>query len=421
MPEAVASILGWVIPAATVFGVTAIAIGVLVWAVRRSRRSPRARAAAEIERSRAGVGLVTLDDAIEEVDLEVGLSGALYGGDAPASLRRARMTAQHARDDAFEDYRTASETDALPADVVRISRHIRTHTDQALGVIARARSEHEEWVRRNVSAGQQVAGASDRLAQLRATMGDPGALVEDLAARFDESEWTDAAEAARSAVDHAETAARLLIVARAHAGDPSRTVLTELADAERALRSAQADGHILEERHRLVTQAALALSDEFENTRVALRQARATREGLEPVDSERLGTAIRTAAADLDALEPPAARRPTHTIDEIARIRDRLDMALGDARTAQQRLRGARTALPSTMAAARNAVARAEAAVTHARAGADARVRLASAQGELAAARQAQDPVEALDDARRAMRHAEDTVALVDYGRLKRR
>lgn len=419
MPEIVASILSWLVPALVVFGVTAIALTAIFWAVRRARRSPRARAAAEAERTRAGVALVALDDAIEEADLEVELSGALYGGDAPPSLRRARMTAQHARDQAFEDYRSiSSDAAALPQDIERTSARIRSHADQALGVIARARAEHTEWVRRNVTARDQVTGATRRLAGLRESMGDPGALVSDLSNRFDESEWKDAATAANAAVTQANAAARLLATAAERADDPSRTALPELAQAERALRGAQSEARTLEERHRLVTQASAALPGEFEAAHAALRQARVTREGLEPVDADRLGTAIREADAALTALEPQADRRPTATIDAIARIRDRLDMALGDARTAQQRLRGARTALPGTVAAARNAIAQAEASVAHAHAGADARVRLAAAQAELAGARQSQDPVEALDAARRAMRHAEDAQALAAYERL---
>lgn len=422
MPENTESLVGWLIPAAVVFGVTAVAILAIAWAVRRARRSPRAMAAAEAERTRAGVALVALDDAIEEADLEVGLSGALYGGDAPPSLRRARMTAQHARDKAFEDYRTiSSDTQVLPAEIERVARRIHQRADHALGLISRARTEHADWVRQNVSASDQVAGASRRLAALRSGMGDPSALVNDLSTRFDESEWADAAASASAAIAQAAAAERLLATAAEHSADPTRTALPELTQAERALRSAEAEARALEERHRLVTQAATALPGEFESARTALRQARVTREGLDPADADRLGEAIRAADAALTALEERAPRRPTETIDMIARIRDRLDMALGDARTAQQRLRGAHTALPGTVAAARNAIAQAEASVSHARAGADARVRLATAQAELAAARQAQDPVEALDAARRAIRHAEDAQALAAYDRLGRR
>jgi hypothetical protein len=411
-------ILDWLVPAAVVFGSAALLVLVAVWAVKRARRSPRARAAAEQVRARAGVQLVRLDDAVDELDLEVALSGALYGGTAPASLRRARMTAQHVRDESFDEYRGLSRPGLHPAELRRGAVRIERRTDEALGRIAAAREEHAAWVAANISAVDQVAAARGHLERLRAEMGDPAALIADLSARFDEAEWADAARAARGARDAAASAEDILSQAAAHAGDPTRSVLTELAEAERALRRAEADARILEETHRLVTQAAQALPGEFDAARSALRHAQTVRSHLPPAEAERLGGELRALSADLDGLEPRAARRPTKTIDEIARVRDRLDMALGDAHTAQQRLRGARTALPGTLAAARAAVAQAEGAIAHSGGGADARARLLSAQRELAAARQAQDPVDALDAARRAMREAEDAKALADYSRL---
>jgi hypothetical protein len=182
------------------------------------------------------------------------------------------------------------------------------------------------------------------------------------------------------------------------------------------MRRGHAAARALEEEHRLVTDAAQAVAGELDAARTALRHAEELRASLEPDDAERLGRELREFDASLTALEPRAHRHPTETVTAVARLRDRLDLAVGDARTAQQRLRGARTALPGTLAAARSAVARAEAAAS--RAGADARVRLSAAQHELAAARSAQDPVAALDTARRALRHAEDAVALADYDRL---
>ncbi|WP_246159974.1 hypothetical protein [Microbacterium rhizomatis] len=417
MPEIVAAILGWAIPALIVFGVTAIAIAAIAWAIRRSRRSPQARAAAETARAHAGTSLVRLDDAVDELELEAGLSGALYGGGAPTSLRRARMTAQHIRDDAFVEYRAISGSEVAPSEIRRVAARITSKTDAAFATISRARAEHSDWVAQNVSAAEQVASARARLAGLREGMGDPAALVAELSSRFDDDEWREAARAAADATAEAEEADRLLESAAAAAADPSRSALPDLAAAERSLRRAQADARTLEETHRLVTQAAQALPSEFDAARAAVRHAMVTREQLEPSDADRLGDEVRSIQDALEALEKDAARRPTRTVDAIARLRDRLDLALGDARTAQQRLRGARTALPGTLAAARGAVARAEGAAAHARSGADARARLAAAQDDLAAARRAQDPVEALDAARRAMRHAEDAKALADYDR----
>ncbi|NLP84887.1 hypothetical protein HF576_13620 [Microbacterium sp. CFH 90308] len=412
MPELAATILGWLVPPLIAFVVAGFAIAVLVWALRRARRSPRARAAAEQLRLKAGASLVRLDDAVGELELEVGLSGALYGGGAPASLRRARLTAQHARDAAFEEYRAISMPGVLPDEIRRVANRIDRTATEALARIAAARAEHGAWVRANVSAATQVEAARNRRAQLRASMGDPAALVAELSARFDETEWRDASRAAHSALAEVAEAERLLDSAAARPADPSLSALPDLAAAERSLRQAEVDARILEETHRLIFQAAQAVPDEIAAARAALRQASVTREHLEAADAERLGTELRAIEAELTKTETDAARRPTRAVESIARLRSRLDLALGDARTAQQRLRGARTALPGTLAAARGAIAQAEASVAHAHAGADARSRLLSAQRELAQARQAEDPVAALDAARRAMRDAEDARAL---------
>ncbi|GAA1955144.1 hypothetical protein [Microbacterium deminutum] len=418
MTDTGTAILGWAIPAAVVFGATAIAIAALVWGVRRARRSPRARAAAEAIRARAGATLVELDDAVDELDLEVGLSGALYGGSAPASLRRARMTAQHVRDSSFEEYRAVSTGTASPDEIRKASARITRRAGEALATITSARAEHAQWMRANVSSADQVASAYVRLDALKASMGDPAALVTELSARFSEDEWREASRAASAAISETDEAQNHLAAAASLAMDPTRSALDDLAAAERALRKAEDDARILEESHRLVTQAALAVPGEFESARTAFRQAILIRDTLPAAESDRLGEELRKIDAELTALETDAARRPTRTIDRIARLRDRLDLAVGDARTSQQRLRGARTALPGTLAAARNAIASAEASVAHSRAGADARSRLISAQRELAAARQAQDPVSALDAARRAMRDAEDAKSLAEFSRL---
>ena len=418
MTELDSTLLTWLIPALVVFGSAALLVLIAVWVVRRIRRSPKARAAAALVRDGAGAALVRLDDEVGELDLEVGLSGAMYGGGAPASLHRALLTAQHVRDSSFEEYRALGSPSLTPDEIRRRSGRIERKVATAMSTISHARTEHVAWMHANVSAAAQVDAARGRLAALRVAMGDPQRLIDDLSSRFAADEWRAAARAADSAFAEAAEAERLLSVAAEEAADPSRSSLADLARAERALRQAEADARALEETHRLVTQAAQAVPSEFDAARGALRQAEGIRQHLEPVDAERLGTELRAVAAALDELEADAPRRPTFTVDRIVRLRDRLDFALGDARTAQQRLRGARTALPGTLASARGMIARAEASVAHAHAGAPARLRLLSAERELAEARQAADPVEALDAARRAMRDAEDASALADYDRL---
>lgn len=412
MSEVLGAIWAWLFPALVVFGSAAVLSILAIWAMRRGRRSPRARARAEAERTTAGVALVRLDDAVEELDLEVGLSGAMYDGTAPAALRRARTTAQHARDRAFEEFRQL-DADTHPDEVRRVSRAITARTDSAIAAITRARGEHAEWMRVNVTAAAQVEGARERCRALAAELADPAALLSGLAEQWDRSEWADAERDAATATTALADAERLIDEAASRANDPTRSTVPVLADAERALRTAQAAARRVEARHRSLTDAAVAVDGEVEAARGALRHGLTVRGDLEPVDAERLGAELRKIEEALSALEPHAHRRPAATVDAVARLRDRIDLALGDARTAQQRVRGARTALPGTVAAARDAISRAEPRAAHA--GADARVRLAAAHRELAAARGANDPVSALDAARRALRNAEDAIALADY------
>ncbi|KAF2413005.1 hypothetical protein B1729_12225, partial [Microbacterium sp. B35-04] len=263
MAELSTAIVGWLVPALVVFGVTAIAVAVLVWAVRRARRSPRARAAAEQTRAKAGATLVRLDDEVGELDLEVALSGALYGGDAPSSLRRARLTAQHVRDDAFEDYRAISDPAVAPAEVRRVSARIDKRAGEALATVAAARREHGAWVTAHVSAAGQIDATRRRLAELRASMGDPAALVAELSSRFAEEEWHTASRSAHAALSQVAVAERHLDAAAARAADASLSALPDLAAAERALRQAEADARNLEETHRLVLQAAQAAPGEI--------------------------------------------------------------------------------------------------------------------------------------------------------------
>ncbi len=78
MTDAIGVLLGWLVPAVVVFGTSAIGLSVVVWSVRRARRSPRAVARAADARAAAGRALVRLDDVVAELDLEVSLSDALY-------------------------------------------------------------------------------------------------------------------------------------------------------------------------------------------------------------------------------------------------------------------------------------------------------------------------------------------------------
>ncbi|MER7797161.1 hypothetical protein [Microbacterium sp. NPDC096154] len=404
-------LLSWLVPALVVLGSAAVLVVVVRVAVRRLRRGARARGRAQLAVESAGAALLHLDEAVDELDLEVGLSGALYGGDALASLRRARMTAQHTRDDGFAEFRAFDDPAAVPAVTRRAARDLTGRIERVLQAVDAARREHRAWIDAHVTAPEQIAAADRRLAELRSRMGDPAGLLRELAHRVDADEWAVAARAAEEAESSADEAAAAIARAHALAPDRSRAALDELAAAERALRRADAASRTIEETHRLVTQAGLAVADEIAAARAAIRSAASLHASLPADEADRLGAEVVWARKEIERIEPTATRRPVSANEAIARVRERLDLALGDAPTAQQRVRGARSALPGTLAAARSAIARAEAAVPPPAGGLDTRVRLDAARQDLASARQMQDPVAALDAARRAIRHADDAAA----------
>lgn len=406
-------------PSLIVFGITAVVVTALIFTVRAIRRGPRARAAAEVVRSSAASAMVGLDDAIEEADVELGLAAAVAGGGAPASLARTRLSAVRVRDEGFAQLRALTDE---PTPIPILKRHaaqLRSRADAAVGALRAASAEHSTWLRQNANASSQVTALRGRLADLRVELGDPQAREKDLLARFEPEEADDVTAPSVNAVALLAQAETALDTAAALADDPTKSALEDLAEAERALRDAEQEIGVADQAYEQIRHAAAAVPSEIESLRELLRSGSMLRANVPASATEAIGEALAEAQTRIDALEPDALRHPTATITELTRIRDRVDLALGDARSARARLDGAKAALPGTLATARIHITRAESALAST-SSPDAKIRLAAAREELALARNASDVVEALDAARRAIRHAEDAGALVAYARAHR-
>lgn len=406
-------------PSLIIFGGTAVAIAVITWVVRRIRRRPSAQVAAENARENAGGALVRLDDAISEADIELGLAGAVYGGKEPAVLARARLRAVQVRDDGFARHRALS--DAPPAVPVLRQRsdRLRVEADHAVAELEEARGQHAAWLRRNADAPRQIAALRRRIAEVTDQLGKPGVREQELADRFADDEAKNTTEPLRTAREHLDVAHHALVAAEEMRSDPTQPILERLTDAERALREAERAMQSADQAYEQTRAAAIAAPAEIASVRADIRRIVALQREVPPVAAARLGEAAEKATAAVDALEPRATAEPSAVIAGITRVRDRLDLAVGDARTARARLDGAKNALPGTLATARMLIGRAEQSVA-AGSSSEARIRLASARDEIARARNADDVVAALDAARRAVRHAEDADALAQFGRAHR-
>ena len=406
-------------PSLIIFGGTAVAIVALTWIVRRVRRRPSALVAAEAAREEAGGALVRLDDAISEADIELGLAGAVYGGKEPALLARARLRAVQVRDEGFARHRALSDAPPAVPTLRQRSERLQAEAEGAVGELEAAREQHAAWLRRNADAPRQITALRRRIAEVTEQLGEPGVRERELAERFAEDEAKNTTEPLRAARERLEAAQQALAAAEEMREDPTQPILERLTDAERALRDAERAMQSADQAYEQTRAAANAAPAEIASVRADIRRVVALQREVPPVAAARLGEAAETAAAAVDALEPRAAAEPSAVIAGITRVRDRLDLAAGDARTARARLDGAKNALPGTLATARMLIGRAEQSVA-AGSSSEARIRLASAREELARARNADDVVAALDAARRAVRHAEDADALAAFGRAHR-
>ena len=280
-----------------------------------ARRSPRARAEAGRSPRRAPAStLVKLDDAVDELDLEVGLSGALYGGGvAGLAATCPRSTAQHVRDESFEEYRAISSR--MPArrrsggSPTRIERRC----TEALATISAARAEHAGWVRANVSATAQVAAARRATrGAARRRWGTRPRSSRNCPPRFAEEEWSDASQSPRARRSTTPPRRERSLAIAAQTRERSDTHRARRAGRRRAsLRRAEAEARTLEETHRLVTPGRTG------GPRRVRRGAHGSAAGdrrrgssSTRVDSDRLGAELRAIEAELAQIEIDARAGP---------------------------------------------------------------------------------------------------------------
>ena len=379
----------WTLPAAIALLAALIIVGVVAVVVRVRRRSPRAAAAAADARAAAEAVLLRLDDAANALDVAFEAAAA---DDAPAELRRARAASLRGRDRGFEEVAALATSTRLPAQRRVDAVRLRDDLERRITDIDATRDRLSEWTRAHGSPASRAAAARARREDIARTSGDPARLVTEARARFDDGEWTDA--------DRADREARAALVrADAALGTPDAAD-AELIEATMALRRAERLFRAVEDAHRFLLQAAENAAGEVSAAEAeiatAVEIAQTRPDECVPDAVERL----REAGAELRAASAGLPRRPRTAIEVVARARETRDEVLRQAPSARRRLEAARAALPGTLACARSAVAAAEAFANAP--SIEQRLRLELARRELAAARSAADPFQALASARTA-------------------
>lgn len=411
----------WWLPSLIVFGTAGIGVvvAVRVAAARRRRRGiGDAEALAALEQE-AGITLVRTDDLVRTAEDEVDFASAQFGDAAASDLAH---TVAYARDRLREAFRLHQQLADAVTDsddqrrrwarqiihlCIEVQSDIGTHTSslEDRRALERAAPDRLDELRRGITSTEAgLPDAETTLARLRdqyapATI----AAVTDAPARA-----RDALRGAGTAVDRAADK----VSAREAAADALDEASEQLLIARHAL-----DG---------VTRTASALDDatselasSVDRGRASLEEARRRRDESDvPEAAAEISAAIDivttaiASATDRSQLPDPLAR-----LDAIREAESRLDAALSSARSRQQRLDSARKALRGALFSARSHLDAASAFIgdNRGRVGPDARTRLAEAERQLALAMAADDPVEALDIARRVSRIAQDADALARY------
>ncbi|MFJ4036960.1 hypothetical protein ACIPVB_02650 [Microbacterium sp. NPDC090007] len=386
----------WLVPAAVALGVAAVLVLAVVVMVRVHRRSPRMRAAAQTALQQATEALGGLDDAVDDLDVAFEAFDGVEASDVPAELRRARASAQRARDRGFAevlDLRADTSVAAARRDRAgQLRQSLRTQTERA----AAANQQFGEWARTHRDVALLYATARRRREAVVAAAGDPEPLLAALRDRFDPADRREAERAAGAASTALSAADDAL----------SYDDAAHLLAATRALRRAARCLRAVEDEHRIAVQAAANAATEIDAARAELTDAVSAAAARPEACAPDAPVRLRDAMATLDDAAARSARRPREAIATVARARAARDVAVHGALTPRRRLEAARAALPGTLACARAALATAEAgdAASDARPSIARRLDLEDARRHLATARAETDAAPALEAARAAWR-----------------
>ncbi|WP_438854040.1 hypothetical protein [Agromyces sp. M3QZ16-3] len=414
------------LPSLVVFGAAAIALAAGVLGLRRlgARREARDAGAVRELETAAKARLVGADEAVRDAMQEIRFAEAQFG---PETARELGETVERARGWLREAFLLQQRLDDAAPDTAAERRTWSTRIASLCDSVERALADADSVLaaRRAVERGaaDETPALHERARRLDGRRADAASALERLGTRFSAAALAGAqGSLARADHDLAAATAALDDAARRLADAPGEPVAGLNGRAAHALQRAEGELDRVEHVELDLARATEEAGREAADLDAELIAARSERDRASDPEA---GAALAAAIGDLSPLLVGREHRaddPFAERDRLRAARDRLEAARATARRAEDRLDGARGALPGAIAIAESQIRVAAEALERARAfaGADARTRLAEAERQLGIARRESDPVAALDAARRAASRASDAEALAHFAALHR-
>lgn len=408
----------------TTLGVGAVgtaALGGTMYAVGRRRKKNRAeaeaarRAASFKERSdHAGSELVRMDNLIRSSEEELQFAQAQFGSEATEAFAEAVSTAKARAQQAFAlqaklfDHipDTEAEQDQWLEEIVELTQTTGDELSEQQAVFVKLQQRQSQ-------VPQLVSALEQRLPAVRERAGKVKQWSDTLEATLD----AEAITPIRSDLDQSERMIALfeeeLENARSgwDAGEQGAAVV-DVTDAESALKQATDLLDALEQARERILDAPAAIGAKLRNAEQLLGQLQnLERREAAVIDANERAT-MSKARADLDAVSAlnGAYRNPIHTTSKLATVEDSLQRILNESLDEKTKLDQARASLSEMLSDARAEIGSTERYINSYRGGLSSapRARLAQAQSQLerAQAVQVDDPVQAVEFAREAVRLA---------------
>ncbi|MGA1836706.1 hypothetical protein VD659_07205 [Herbiconiux sp. 11R-BC] len=368
----------------------------------------------------ANIQLVQMDDAIRDSEEELQFALAEFGEQSTHDFAEAISTAKQRASEAFAlKHRLDDEMPDSEQQQRDWSKRILALSDSALALVTSQSRAFAQRRRAETTAPDALTRVRDRVAEARLRLPAAAITLAGLRSSFAPEAIADVASNDATAAGAFDEAERKAAEAEAAlTANPLAATSRAVQDAEAEFRRGVALLDAVERMRDSLAAATSGRAAALERARTAHAEAAALRGSIEDADA---ATRIVEAAARLDEVaRAAAARTPPHPLADLEALGAAsagLDEALAVARTAQQRLDSARTALSGALAIATSQIDTAGDFIAGRRGlvGADARTRLAEAQRQLSLARLEADPVAALDGARRAATLATDADSLARY------